>query len=79
MIKVNIPENISIADNTPRLEVIPGNKIIDYGKYLDEKGEQKYSFIVVDSTREIFNSKTKWYSKTKLFKIFGLNAERNLL
>lgn len=79
MIKVNIPENISIADNTPRIEVIQGNKIIDYGKYLDEKGEQKYSFIVVDSTREIFNPKTKWYSKTKLFKIFGLNAERNLL
>lgn len=79
MIKVNIPENISIADNTPRLEVIQGNKIIDYGKYLDETGEEKYSFIVVDSTREIFNPKTKWYSKTKLFKIFGLNTERNLL
>jgi hypothetical protein len=79
MIKVSIPENVSIADNTPRLEVIQGNKIIDYGKYLDETGEEKYSFIVVDSTREIFNPKTKWYSKTKLYKIFGLNAERNLL
>lgn len=70
LIKVNIPEGISIANNTPRLEVIQGNKVIDYGTYLDEDGNERFQFLVIDSTRNIFNKVNKWYTKTKLYKIY---------
>jgi hypothetical protein len=75
LIKVEIPEGQSIVDSLPKLKVIEGKNVVDYGTYKDETGQQKFKFIVIDSTKDIFNPKTKYYYKTKLYTIYGLNAE----
>lgn len=75
LIKVEIPEGVSIVNTTPKLSVIPGKDIIDYGTYTDEEGNIKFKFLVIDTTKDIFNEKTKYYQKTKLYKILGINNE----
>lgn len=77
LIKIIIPQNVSIASTTPKLEIIEGKKIIDYGTYLDDEGNQQFSFIVIDTSRPIFNSETKYYNNTKLYKILSLDAQNN--
>ena len=77
LLKVVIPENVSIANTLPRFEVIEGNKVVDYGTYLDEQGNQQFSFIVIDTTRPIFNPNTKYYNTVKIYKILSLNSEGN--
>lgn len=73
-LKVVIPGNISIADNTPLLQVIQGKNIVDYGIVKTDKGTEKYSFVTLDSSRYVFNETTKNYSYTKIYKVLGLDA-----
>lgn len=77
LLKIVIPENVNIATSLPKFEVIPGNKVVDYGTYLDENGNVNYDFIVIDTTRYLFNKVTKYWSKTKIYKILSVNNEGN--
>ena len=75
LIKVVIPENVSIANTTPKIEVIDGLKVADYGTFLDDEGLQHFNFIVIDTTRNIFDPKTKYYNTVKLYKILSLDED----
>ena len=77
LLKVVIPENVSIADSIPKFEVIPGNKVVDYSTVLDENGNEKFEFIVIDTSRYILNKITKYYSWTKIYKILSINSDGN--
>lgn len=77
LLKIIIPENVSIADSLPKFEVITGNKIVDYAVTLDENGNEKFDFITIDTSRYILNKVTKYYSYTKIFKILSLNSDGN--
>lgn len=75
LLKIVIPENVSVATSLPKFEVIETRKVVDYGTYLDEDGIEHFSFIVIDSSRPIFNKITKYYSNTKLYKVLSINSE----
>ena len=77
LLKIVIPENVSIANALPKFEVIENRLVVDYGTYLDEKGIEHFSFIVIDTTRPIFNKTTKYYSTTKLYKVLSINSDGN--
>lgn len=77
LLKVSIPENVSIADTLPKFEVIDGSKVVDYNTVLDEDGNEKFEFIVIDTSRYILNKVTKYWSWTKIFKILSINREGN--
>lgn len=72
---VEIPEDVSIANSLPKIKVIDGNKIIDFGQYVDENGIKRFKFITIDSSRYIHNAETKNYSYTKIYKIHTLTNE----
>lgn len=75
-LKVNIPQGVSIADALPKFEVIPGEKIVDYATYIDINGEKQYQYILIDTSRYLFNIDTKNYSYNKLFKICALDGNK---
>ena len=75
LLKVVIPENISIANNFPKFEVIDGSKVVDYNTILDENGNEKFDFIAIDTSRYILNKVTKYWSYTKIYKILSLNGD----
>lgn len=74
-ILVTIPEGTSIATTLPKLEVIQGNKILDYQYYTDQFGIKKLSYITVDASRYLYNQLNKNYSYTKIYKVHGLDFE----
>jgi hypothetical protein len=49
--------------------------VVDFGTFNDEDGNRQFKFIVIDSSRDIFNPKTKYYQNTKLYKILGLTKD----
>lgn len=49
--------------------------MVDYSTYIDINGNTKFEFLVIDSSKNILNKTTKWYTYTKLYTIYGLDSE----
>ena len=76
-IEVVIPENVSIATTTLKLNVYSGKDIVDYQTVTDSNGNKQYKFIVLDASTNIFDEETKNYQYVKLYKILGLDEDGN--
>lgn len=76
-IKVVIPDDVMIATENPRLEVIEGRNIID-GYAIKNGNSEFYKWILIDISEKegyIFNEENKQYTQQCIYKVLGVNSQ----
>lgn len=75
-LKVEIKDGLPVTE-MPKIKVIEGIKILDYKTFIDENGNEKFKFILIDESKQLFISETKSYKWVYEYRVLGLDADQN--